>query len=61
VQRAVQGFEKLSAEDKADVDTKVKKLRLRIDEEPKSSGWKFRSRVGDKKKWYREIEELSRE
>jgi len=60
VQGAVQGFEKLSAEDKTDVDTKVRKLRTRIDEEPKSSGWKIRSRVGDKKKWYRDIEELSR-
>lgn len=60
VQHAVQGFEKLSAEDKTDVDAKIRKLRARIDEEPKSGGWKFRSRVGDKKKWYRDIEELSR-
>jgi hypothetical protein len=61
VQRAAQSFDKLSVEDKTDVDGKIKKLRARIDEEPKSRGWKFRSQVGDKKKWYRDVEELSRE
>jgi hypothetical protein len=61
VQQATQSYEKLSTEDRADVDTKIKKLRTRIDEEPKSRSWKLRSQIGDKKKWYREIEELSRE
>ena len=61
VQRATQSFEKLSAEDKTDVDAKIKKLRTRIDGEPKSRSWKLRSQIGDKKKWYRDIEELSRE
>ena len=60
VQRAAQSAEKLSIEDKTDVDSKIKKLRARIDEEPKSRGWKLRAQIGDKKKWYRDVEELSR-
>ena len=60
VKRAALSLEKLSDEDKTDVDSKIKKLRARIDEEPKSRGWKLRSRIGDKKKWYRDVEELSR-
>lgn len=61
VQRAAQSLEKLSSEDKTDVDSKVKKLRTRMDEEPKSRGWKLRAQIGDKKKWYRDVEELTRE
>jgi hypothetical protein len=31
----------------------------RIDAEPKSMAWKLRARVGDRKKWYREVGELA--
>jgi len=60
VQRAAQTAEKLVAEDKDDVENKIKKLRARIDEEPKSRSWKFRAQIGDKRKWYRDVEEISR-
>jgi HAMP domain-containing protein len=61
VRRVAQNAEKLSPEDKVDIDSKIKKLRARIDEEPKSRGWRVRAQIGDKKKWYRDIEEVSRE
>ena len=39
---------------------KIDHLKRRIDEEPKSFGWKMRAKVGDKVKWY-ELPEADRE
>jgi len=61
VRKAVQNNEKLSGEDKKDVDSKITALRSRIDQEPKSRGWKMRSQIGEKRKWYRDLDELLRE
>lgn len=55
-----QGFEKLTAEDKKDVTAKIEQLQNRIDSEPKSMKWKMRDRVGDKKQWYEDVEEVVR-
>lgn len=52
--------EKLGHEDKQNVQSKIGQLRKRIEEEPKPTGWRLRARVGDKRKWYRDVEELSR-
>jgi hypothetical protein len=60
VRNATQENQKLSAEDKNDVDGKLAALRKRIDEEPKSRGWKIRSQIGEKRKWYRDVDELVR-
>jgi hypothetical protein len=40
------------------VRTRLDDLRSRIDEEPKSTKWKVRARVGDRVKWYEEPEEV---
>lgn len=61
VRRGVQTFVKLTEEDKKDVSSKITSLLTRIDEEPKTSGWKFRSKIGEKKKWYRDVDEFLRE
>ena len=61
VGRATQTLEKLSEEDRKDVSSKIATLRARIDEKPKTRGWKFRSQIGEKKKWYRDVDELLRE
>jgi hypothetical protein len=37
----------------------VDSIRSRIDLQPKSTGWKLRARVGDRKKWYRDVDELA--
>jgi len=56
-----QTFEKLSEEDKKDVNSKITALRARIDNEPKTRGWKIRSQIGERRKWYRDVDELLRE
>jgi hypothetical protein len=61
VRRAAQSLEKLSQEDRKDVDSKVTILRRRIDTEPKTTGWKIRAQIGEKRKWYRDVDELLRE
>jgi hypothetical protein len=61
VGKATQTLEKLSEEDRRDVSSKITALRSRIDDEPKSGGWKIRSRIGERKKWYRDVDELLRE
>jgi hypothetical protein len=30
----------------------------RIDQEPKSLAWRLRSRVGDRVKWYKDVDEV---
>jgi len=40
------------------VRTRLDDLRSRIDEEPKSTKWKVRARVGERVKWYEEPEEV---
>lgn len=52
--------EKLQEQDRKDIHSKIDKLLRRIEEEPKSTSWRFRARIGEKRKWYRDVEELSR-
>jgi hypothetical protein len=61
VRMAAQTLERLSQEDRKDVDTKITVLRRRIDAEPKTRGWKIRAQIGEKRKWYRDVDELLRE
>jgi hypothetical protein len=61
VRREAQTFEKLSKEDREDVDSKITALRERIDAEPKTTGWKIRSQIGEKRKWYKDVDEILRE
>ena len=60
VRTAAQTNQKLSEEDRKDIDAKITALMKRIDDEPKSSGWKMRARIGEKRKWYRDVDELVR-
>lgn len=52
------GIEKLSEDDRSDVRKKVNDLLARIDREPKTRAWKMRARIGEKRKWYRDVEEM---
>jgi hypothetical protein len=58
--RALKGhantIETLSADDKTDLASKIDAMLKMIDEEPKSTGWKMRSTIGNKKKWYNPVE-----
>ncbi len=55
-----QTYAKLKDEDRKDVAAKIERLQQRIDREPKPMKWKMRDRVGDKKQWYEDVEEVVR-
>ncbi|MGC1122528.1 MAG: hypothetical protein WBA22_15685 [Candidatus Methanofastidiosia archaeon] len=55
-----QDYDRLVEEDKKDVVGKIEQLQKRIEDEPKSFKWKMRDRVGDKKQWYEDVEEVVR-
>ncbi len=46
--------------DKKDIISKIELLLKIIDDKPKSFSWKMRGRIGDKRKWYRDVEEFER-
>jgi hypothetical protein len=49
----------LRPEEQHRVEAQVDAALDRIESEPKSLGWRMRARVGDRKKWYQEVGELS--
>lgn len=57
---ALARFDNLTEKDRADVEEKIMKLLATIEKEPKSFGWKMRARIGTSKKWYTDVEEVSR-
>jgi hypothetical protein len=58
VQKLAQGYEQLSAAQKQIVETKVKTALTRLENEPKPMAWKLRARVGDRLKWYKDVDEV---
>ncbi len=54
-----QGYEQLTPEQKATVESQVLKAMDRLDQEPKSMAWRLRARVGDRVKWYKDVDEVS--
>jgi len=51
-------YSQLSDEQQARVVTQVNQAMARIEAEPKSSGWRLRARVGDRVKWYKDVDEV---
>lgn len=47
--------------DKNDVLSKIDRLLSRIESEPKTSLFRLRARIGEKKKWYNEVDETVRD
>jgi hypothetical protein len=58
VRHLATGFPELSDEEKRTVADQVAAALERIEREPKSLGWRLRAKVGDRKKWYRDVGEL---
>jgi len=58
VQKLAQGYEQLTGDQKKMIDSQVKEALQRMDEEPKSLAWRIRARVGDRIKWYKEVDEV---
>jgi hypothetical protein len=49
----------LGAETESRISSRFDSLLARIEEEPKSRGWKLRAKVGERKRWYELPEEVS--
>jgi hypothetical protein len=59
VRQMAASYPQLSDEDKRRVSDQVDAILARIEAEPKSRGWRLRAKVGDRKKWYRDVGELA--
>lgn len=53
-----QGYEQLTPEQKTHIESQVSIAMDRIEQEPKSLAWRLRSRVGDRIKWYKDVDEV---
>ncbi len=53
-------YDQLPEEDRSVVRTRIRELQDRIEVAPKSLRWKTRARIGEKVKWYKDVEELHR-
>jgi hypothetical protein len=40
------------------VRERIHQLQERIERQPKTAKWKLRSRIGERVKWYKDVEEL---
>ncbi|MBM3125816.1 MAG: hypothetical protein FJZ87_12220 [Chloroflexi bacterium] len=58
VKQLAHGYAQLSQDQKSVVETKVNESTERINAEPKSLAWRLRDRVGDRVKWYKDVDEV---
>ena len=54
-----QGYDQLSAEEKFHLGSQVELALGMINEEPKTTGWKLRGKIGDRVKWYQDVDDIS--
>ncbi len=53
-----QEYPQLTVEQKAKIDEQAIAALARMEEEPKSMAWRLRARVGDRVKWYKDVDEV---
>lgn len=58
VKQLAQGYDQLNDEHKSLISSQVETALSRIESEPKSMAWRLRSRVGERIKWYKEVDEI---
>lgn len=58
VRQLAQGYEQLTPAQKARLNEQVQAALARIESEPKPMAWKLRARVGDRIKWYKDVDEV---
>ncbi len=58
VRQLAYSYEQLKDENKAHIDSQVALALEQIGKEPKSLAWRLRARVGDRIKWYKEVDEV---
>lgn len=59
VRRYAHGTDAIEAADQEILDGRVAAALDRIEQEPKSMKWKVRAKVGDRMKWYQDVDEVS--
>jgi hypothetical protein len=58
VRQLAQGYVQLSMDQKAHVAAQVDATLARLEAEPKPLAWRVRARVGDRVKWYKDVDEV---
>jgi hypothetical protein len=58
VKQLAHGYSQLTPEQKAKVEAQVDAALARINDEPKPIAWRLRDRVGDRLKWYKDVDEV---
>ena len=58
VRLLAQGYEQLTSEQKGKINSQVETAMTQLDQAPKSMAWQLRSRVGDRVKWYKDVDEV---
>ena len=58
VRQLAHGYEQLRDEHKAHIEAQVTSALEQIESQPKSLAWRLRARVGDRVKWYKEVDEV---
>jgi hypothetical protein len=58
VRQLAQGYDQLTGEQKEMVNSQVDAGLARIDREPKPLAWRLRERIGDRVKWYKEVDDV---
>ncbi len=58
IEKLAQNYDTLSNEHKARVTGQVREALRVLEAEPKSMAWRLRARVGDRVKWYKDVDEV---
>ncbi|PWB69042.1 MAG: hypothetical protein C3F07_20750 [Anaerolineales bacterium] len=58
VKQLAHHYTQLSPEQKAKVESQVDVILARLNAEPKPLAWRLRARVGDRVKWYKDVDEV---
>ena len=58
VKQLAQHYTQLTPEQKSKVESQVNEALARLNNEPKPMAWKLRNRVGDRVKWYKDVDEV---
>jgi hypothetical protein len=59
VEEFLERYPQLTGDDRQVVRERLHEMRAKIDATPKTNRWKLRSRVGERIKWYKDVEELA--
>src|SRR6266498_2519028 len=58
VEKLAQQYKQLTSEQKNKIESQVKVALERLENEPKPLAWKLRAQVGDRVKWYKDVDEV---